>query len=79
MADIPPDKKQMSFKKSLMFSLEFGFMIALPLAIFAFAGDKLADHYGNRLFLFAGLILALVISCVWFYVRINDIYNDFTK
>lgn len=72
-------KKQMTFKKTLMFSLEFGFMIVLPLAIFAFLGNKLADKYHNRLFLFGGLILALITSCVWFYKRINDIYNDFTK
>lgn len=71
--------KQLSFKKTLMFSLEFGLMIALPLVLFAFLGNKLAAHYNNRAFLFAGLILALLISCVWFYKRINDIYNDFTK
>lgn len=79
MPDIEPDKKQMSFKKTLMFSLEFGFMIALPLVIFAFLGDWLADKYQNRMYLFGGLIIALLTSCVWFYKRINDIYNDFLK
>lgn len=73
------DKKQMTFKKTLMFSLEFGFMIVLPLAIFAFAGNKLAQHYGNRAFLFGGLILALLTSCIWMFKRINDIYKDFIK
>ena len=79
MPEIEPNKKQMTFRKTLMFSLEFGFMIALPLVIFAFAGNKLADRYGNKGFLFGGLILALLTSCIWFYKRINDIYNDFTK
>lgn len=75
----PESKKQMTFKKTLMFSLEFGFMIALPLVIFTLVGNKLAEHYNNRAYLFGGLILALITSCVWFYKRINDIYNDFLK
>ncbi len=73
------EKNQMTFKKTLMFSLEFGFMIVLPLAIFAFAGDKLAEKYNNRVFLFGGLILALITSCIWLYKRINDIYRDYIK
>lgn len=73
------NQKQMTFRKTLMFSLEFGFMIVIPLAIFAFAGNWLSDHYNNRVFLFGGLILALLISTGWMYKRINDLYNDFIK
>lgn len=74
-----PDRKQMTFRKTLMFSLEFGFMIVLPLLIFGYAGDWLADHYHNRGYLFGGLILALLTSTIWMYKRINDIYKDFIK
>lgn len=79
MQEIDPNKKQMTMRKTLLFSLEFGFMIAVPLVVFAFIGSKLASHYDNRGFLFAGLVLALLTSCIWFYKRINDIYNDFLK
>ena len=72
-------KKQITFRKTLMFSLEFGFMIVVPLLIFAYAGNWLADHYNNRVYFFGGLILALLTSTGWMYKRIYDIYKDFTK
>lgn len=75
----PEDRKQITFRKTLMFSLEFGFMIVIPLVILAFAGDWLAERYHNRAYLFGGLILALLISTGWMYKRINDLYNDFIK
>jgi hypothetical protein len=73
------EKKQITFRKTLMFSLEFGFMIVLPLVILAFAGNWLAERYHNRAYLFGGLILALLISTAWMYKKINDLYNDFIK
>lgn len=73
------EKKQITFRKTLMFSLEFGFMIVIPLVILAYAGNWLAEHYNNRAYLFGGLILALLISTGWMYKRINDLYNDFIK
>jgi cytochrome c biogenesis protein CcdA len=71
--------KQLTFKKTLAFSLEFGFMIVLPLLVFVYIGKWLENHYHNHIFLVAGLLLALTTSSVWFYKRIIDIYNDFLK
>lgn len=72
-----PDKKQITFKKTLAFSVEFGFMIVLPLIVFAFAGKWLSQRYGNIGFFYGGIVLALITSVVWFYKRIMDIYNDY--
>lgn len=73
------EKKQITTRKSLALALEFGFIIAIPLLIFAFVGNKLAEHYSNKGFLFGGLTLALITSCIWLYRRINDIYNEFIQ
>jgi hypothetical protein len=73
------DKKQMTFKKSLAFSIEFGFMIIIPLLIFSFGGKWLSQRYDNIGFFYGGIVLALLTSIIWFYKRINDIYNDFIK
>lgn len=72
-----PDKKQLTNKKILAFALEFGFMIALPLAILAITGKWLAEKHHNMGFFYGGIVLALIISVVWFWKRITDIYNDF--
>ncbi len=70
-------KRVLTNRKIIAFSLEFGFMIVLPLVIFAFAGKWLAAYYNNQAFFYGGLILALLTSFAWFWKRINDIYNDF--
>lgn len=71
------NQKQVTFRKTLAFSVEFGFVIVLPLIIFGYGGNLLAEHYNNRIFLYAGLILALLTSIIWLYKRINDIYKAF--
>ena len=71
------DKKKITFLKSLSFALQFGFMIVLPLVFFAFLGKWLSAKYENPVFLYAGLILALTTSAIWFYIRINSLYKDF--
>ncbi len=71
------ERKVMTTRKTLVFSLEFGFMIALPLVIFAFTGKWLAHRYDNMGFFYGGLVLALLISTGWFWKRITDIYNDY--
>ena len=76
-AEKSAEQTKLTNKKILAFSLEFGFMIALPLVIFAFAGKWLSDYYGNLAFFYGGIILALLTSFAWFWKRINDIYNDF--
>ncbi len=74
-----PDNKQLTNKKILAFALEFGFMIAIPLVVLSFTGKWLAAKYNNIGFFYGGIVLALIISVVWFWKRITDIYNDFIK
>lgn len=71
------EKKKITFLKSLSFALQFGFMIAIPLVIFAGLGKWLSNRYDNQVFLYGGLILALTSSAIWFYQRINSLYKDF--
>lgn len=79
MENNKPDKKQITMVKSLSFAIQFGLMIVIPLLVLAFAGKWLSAKYHNQIYLYAGLILALLISTVWFYKRINDLYKDFIK
>lgn len=73
------DKKQMTLKKTLAFSIEFGFMIVIPLIIFSLVGKWLAKEHNNIGFFYGGIVLALLTSIGWFWKRIMDIYNDFIK
>lgn len=66
-------------KKAYLLALEFGLIIAIPLAVFGSLGKWLATQQNNRIFLFAGLILALLISTGLLFKKINDIYKDFIK
>lgn len=69
--------KQITTVKTLSFAIQFGFMIVIPLLVLAFTGKWLSARYDNPIYLYAGLILALLISTVWFYKRISDLYKDF--
>ncbi len=74
-------KEQNGFtnKLALTIALEFGFIIAIPLLVFSLIGKWLANHYHNRLFLIFALVLALIVSSSWLYIKINDIYERLTK
>jgi len=71
------NNKQVTFLKAMSFAIQFGFMIVLPLLVFAYAGKWLAAKYDNQIFLFAGILLALLTTIVWFYTRISSIYKEF--
>lgn len=72
-----PKSKQITFARSISFVMQFGFMIVIPLVIFALGGKWLSNKYGTPLYLYLGLVLALLTSSVWFYQRINSLYKDF--
>ncbi|HAG27564.1 TPA: hypothetical protein DCG61_02185 [Patescibacteria group bacterium] len=72
-----PNSKQINFAKSLSLALQFAFMILLPLLVFGGIGKWLEQRYDNKLWVMAGLLLALTTSTVWFYRKINDLYKDF--
>lgn len=71
--------KQITTMKSLSFAIQFGFMIVVPLLVFAFAGKWLSARYHNQIYLYIGLILALLTSTAWFYKKISDLYKDFIE
>lgn len=62
-----------------MIATEFGFIIAAPLIALGLTGKWLANHYHNRLYLIAGLLLALAISAVWLYYKALKIYIELTQ
>ncbi len=71
--------KNIAFTKTFSLALHFAFIIILPLLLFAGAGKWLESRYDNRLWLIAGLLLALTTTIIWFYIKIKDIYKDFLK
>jgi hypothetical protein len=75
--DSKSEQKKLTHSKIISFSLEFGFMIVLPLVIFVSLGKLLSAHYHNQGFLYGGVVLALITSVLWFWKRITDIYKDF--
>ena len=76
-AEAKQKAKQITLMRSLSFAIQFGFMIVIPLLVFAFAGKWLSTRYDNPIYFYAGLILALTVSTAWFYKRISDLYKDF--
>ncbi len=73
---MPEDKRRSIYLKTMNLAFEFGFIIALPLVAFAFAGKWLDRHYNTNFFALIGIALALTTSSIWFYRRIKEIRND---
>jgi hypothetical protein len=81
-SDATKEKQKRSlYLKTLNFAVEFGFMIALPLLAFGYAGKYLDSRYhtNNKIFLYAGIILALATTCALFIRKIKDIMKDMQK
>lgn len=70
-------RKELTNKKILAFSLEFGLMIVIPLLVCALGGKWLAQKFDNQAYFYGGVVLALLISFAWFWKKITEIYNDF--
>lgn len=73
------DKTTLTNRMVIAISLEFGFIIAIPLVIFASLGKWLAHRYDNKLFLVGSLVLALIISTVALYRMIFKLYKKLTE
>jgi undecaprenyl pyrophosphate phosphatase UppP len=73
------DKISLTNRMVIAISLEFGFIIAIPLVIFASLGKWLAHRYDNKLFLVGSLVLALIISTVCLYRMIFKLYKKLTE
>ncbi len=71
------DQKQRSlYLKTFSLAVEFGFIIALPLLVFAYLGKWLDAKYHNKLFLLGAILLALTSSITWLYRRVKEILKD---
>jgi hypothetical protein len=70
------ERQYMTTRKTLVLALEFGFIIVLPLVIFGLLGKWLETRYNTKLFLYAGLILAIIASVAWLYRRIKVIFEE---
>ena len=70
------ERKIITTKKALALALEFGFIIVLPLVVFGLLGKWLETKYHTKIFLFGGLILAVIASVTWLYRRIKEIFEE---
>ncbi len=75
---IPPNNKKsaLTTSKTLVIALEFGFIIAIPLLALTTLGKWLANQYDNQLFLFVGIVLAIVFSTLFLSLRVYKIYKE---
>ncbi len=59
---------------------QLGFIIALPLVLFALLGRWLDQYYNvSPLFLLLGVLLALVVTVVWFAFKARTMLRDLEK
>lgn len=88
MANIPEEKKQTDkpnrnslYMKTFGFALEFGFITALPLIGFSYLGKFLDNRYqtNNKMFLYIGIVLALVTTTLLFIKKIKEIIKEMQK
>ena len=70
------DKRRITLLKAGNLVLEFGFIIALPLLAFGYAGKLLDERNNSNYFKLIGILFALVISITWLYKRIKGIQKD---
>lgn len=72
-------QKQITMRKTLAIATEFGFIIVLPLLVFGLLGKWLEGRYHNKLWLIGCIMLSLIATSIWFYKRIVEIYDEYTK
>lgn len=72
-----PNQSSVSSFSALNFAWELGYIIALPLVIFALGGRFLDKYFNSSpLFLIAGLIFSFIISSIAAYRKTLIIYQD---
>ncbi len=72
-----PEKPKKSLDKGELVSLAFelGFIIALPIIAFGFAGKWLDAKSGTEpLFTLTGILLAIVFTSVWIYRKFKNYF-----
>lgn len=73
------EQKTITWQKTLVIAMEFGFIIVLPLIAFSYVGKWLENKYDNKIFFMASLLAALIFSTIWLYRKIMKLYDEFTK
>ena len=69
--------KQQDLKiKGYRLAVEFGFIVAIPLALFGSIGKYLDHKRGTTYFLAIGLVLALLTTTIFIYRKIREIMDD---
>jgi hypothetical protein len=60
-------------------AFELGFIIALPIVIFAAIGRWLDEKYGTNVYLLLGIALAIISSVFWVYRRLAPMIEKLNK
>ena len=69
-----PDYK-MEGMQVLGVAFELGFIIALPIVLFAFLGKWLDRHFHHSFYIYVGIVLALTSSVLWIYARLQPLVS----
>jgi len=73
----PNGSKGMGLMLSLRLAWNLGFIIAIPVVVFGFGGAYLDKHFGTTpIFVITGFALAIVLSGVGVYRKVNEILNS---
>lgn len=67
---------KLGMMKMIGFAGEFGFIIALPLLGLTFIGKYLDNKYNSKYFVLVGLFLAIFLSTLYLYKRLNRIIKE---
>ncbi len=77
---LPADQKNRIWLFAFGLIGQLGFMIALPIAAFAYGGRMLDERYQTTpLFLLGGVVLASVVTAVWIALRTRSLRNEYMK
>jgi hypothetical protein len=75
----PTQNKKITQGELVAFSLELGFVIALPLVFFVLSGKYLDSRYHTGIFLPIGIVLSLFLSVIWFIKRVKQFKQRLSK
>jgi undecaprenyl pyrophosphate phosphatase UppP len=60
-------------------AFELGFMIALPIVLFASLGRWLDNRFGTKHYLLLGIAIAIISSVFWVYKRLTPMIDKLNK
>lgn len=73
-------KKYGSKWQAVNLAAELGFIIAVPIVVLGLLGKYLDARWGTHPYLkLAGLVLAIISSSYWLYLRFSDVFKSFNQ